>query len=61
MQIRFIKKWKTYIRGDHTIINDIIGRILVNEGIAIDESDLHKSMDYPEKDKMIKSNETKRK
>jgi hypothetical protein len=59
MQIRFIEKWKTYVKGDRTIVNDKIGKVLVDAKVAIDESDLHKSMDYPEKDKMI--HETKRK
>ena len=55
MQIRLIKKWKTYVKGDHTIVNDKVGQALVDEGVAIDESDLHKSIDKPENDKMLKT------
>jgi hypothetical protein len=59
MQIRFIKKWKAYIKGDHTIVKDKIGQPLIDKGIAIDESDQYKAIDKPSKDKMIRS--TKRK
>lgn len=55
MQIRLIKKWKTYIKGDYTIVNDKIGQVLVDEGIAIDKSNLYKAMDKPPKDKMIRN------
>ena len=61
MQIRLIKKWKTYVKGDHTIVNDKVGQALVDEGIAVDESGLHKSIDFPENDKMIRKLEIKRK
>ena len=61
MQVRFIKKWKTYVKGDHTILNDAIGQPLVDVGIAIDESGRHKSVDCPEHDKMIRKSEIKRK
>lgn len=59
MQIRFIKKWKIYVKGDHTIVNDKIGQPLVDAGIAVDESNLHKSIDFPDHDKMIRESEVK--
>lgn len=61
MQIRFVKKWKTYVKGDYTNVNDKVGKALVDEGIAIDESSLHKAIDFPENDKMIRKSKLKRK
>ena len=55
MQIRLIKKWKTYVKGDRTIVKEVIGKILVSEGFAIDESNLHKDIDKPENDKMLRN------
>jgi hypothetical protein len=55
MQIRFIKKWKTYVKGDYTNVNDKVGQALVDEGIAIDESGQHKAIDKPENDKMVRN------
>jgi len=55
MQIRLIKKWKTYVNGDHTIVNDAVGQALVDEGLAIDESNQHKAIDKPEHDKMVRN------
>ncbi|MDQ1317139.1 MAG: hypothetical protein QG588_790 [Candidatus Poribacteria bacterium] len=55
MQIRLKTKWKTYVKGDRTIVNDKIGQALVDEGTAIDESNLHKDIENPEKDKMLRT------
>lgn len=54
MQIRFIKKWKTYVKGDYTNANDKVGKALIDNGIAIDKSNLHKAIDKAPNDKMIR-------